>query len=72
MPPTPAVSKARAIVAARKRHHPNDTASVDAAVLDLREIRLAEHIERVLAQAPPLSDQQKARIAALLQSGGGE
>ena len=70
MPPMPAVSTARSQVAALKKHHPNGGEAVDNAVRDLREIRLREYIERVISQAPPLSDQQKARLAALLQSGG--
>jgi hypothetical protein len=72
MPPTHAVSKKRATVAALKRHRPNDTKAVDDAVRDLHEIMLREHIEKVIGQAPPLSDTQRARLAALLQSGGGE
>lgn len=69
MPPTHAVSQKRAKVAALKRHRPNDTQAVNKAVSDLHEIMLREHIEEVLGQAPPLSDQQKARLAALLRGG---
>ena len=32
--------------------------------------RLAEHVARVVAQAPPLSPAQRERIAALLRAGG--
>lgn len=31
---------------------------------------LAEHVARVVAQAPPLTDEQRERIAALLRAGG--
>jgi hypothetical protein len=72
MPFTPAVLKARAIVAAQKRHHPEGGEAVDKAVRDLSEVMLRQHIERVVSQAPPLNAEQRARLAALLQSGGGE
>jgi hypothetical protein len=68
--PTSAVATTRAQVAALKKHHPEGGEAVDNAVLHLRELMLTEHIERVIAQAPPLTDAQRARIAALLQSGG--
>jgi hypothetical protein len=34
----------------------------------LREAKLAEHIRQVVDQAPPLSAEQKARLAALFNS----
>ena len=37
----------------------------------LRAETLAEHVSRVIAEAPPLSDEQLSRIAALLRAGGG-
>jgi hypothetical protein len=37
----------------------------------LRAEVLAEHVSRVIAEAPPLSDEQLCRIAALLRAGGG-
>jgi hypothetical protein len=68
-------SQARARVArkaALKRHHPElDTADLD------REIRidsLAEHIRRVVDAAPPLTPEQRDRLAVLLRpalDGGG-
>jgi hypothetical protein len=36
---------------------------------DLRAEILAEHVARVVAQAPPLSAEQVERIAALLRAG---
>jgi hypothetical protein len=72
MPYTPAVLKARATVAAQKRHHPEGGEAVDNAVRNLSEVLLRQHIERVVSQAPPLNETQRARLAALLQSGGGE
>jgi hypothetical protein len=34
---------------------------------ELRAKRLAEHIERVISEAPPLSDEQRTRLAELLR-----
>lgn len=60
----------RARVASLARFRPsNDPALVDAK-RDLRAERLAEHVARVVAQAPPLTDEQRERIAALLRAGG--
>jgi hypothetical protein len=72
MPYTPAVLKARATVAAQKRHHPEGGEAVDNAIRDLSEVMLRQHIEKVVSQAPRLSEIQRARLAALLQSGGEE
>lgn len=52
---------------------PNDPDLLDAQ-RRLRETRLADYIDRVLAQAPPLSDEQRVRLAELLRpvrNGGG-
>lgn len=38
---------------------------------ELRALRLEEHVQRVLSQAPPLTDEQRERIAGLLRAGGG-
>ena len=37
----------------------------------LRAERLAEHIEKIVAQAPPLANEQRERLAALLAPAGG-
>ena len=37
---------------------------------NLRALRLEEHVQKVLAGAPPLNDEQRERIAALLITGG--
>jgi len=34
---------------------------------DLKAVKLAEHIRRVVGQAPPLTDAQRDRLAALLR-----
>jgi hypothetical protein len=69
---SPAVAHKRARVMALKRHHPNGSKAVDDAVLDLREQMLTEHIQREVAKAPPLTDDQKARLAALLRPCGSD
>jgi hypothetical protein len=71
--PSPEVSHRRAQVAASKRHRgADDPRSMDA-VRELRETMLAEHIQRIVAQAPPLSAEQRNRLAVLLLGapGGG-
>lgn len=35
------------------------------------QAELAEHIKKVADAAPPLTQEQRARLAALLQGGGG-
>jgi hypothetical protein len=57
--------KTRARVAALTRHHPNDKTTVDLA-RDFKAERLAEYIERVVDSAPPLTQAQRDRLAALL------
>jgi hypothetical protein len=76
------VSKARATsaksrelqgknAAAKRWNHPDK----DEIGRSYAEQRIAEYIERVLAQAPPLSDEQRTRLAELLRparrAGGG-
>lgn len=55
----------RARVAALTRHHPDDPATIELA-RDFKAERLAEHIERVVAAAPPLTAEQLWRLVALL------
>lgn len=38
---------------------------------NMRALQLEEHVAKVLAGAPPLSEEQRERIAALLRVGGG-
>lgn len=49
---------------------PADDPELTEARRNLRALRLEEHVNRVLAQAPPLSGEQLDRIAALLRVGG--
>jgi len=36
--------------------------------LDESQVRLAEHIRKIVASAPPLSTEQRARLAAILNA----
>jgi hypothetical protein len=67
---SPEVAHKRARVMALKKHHLEGGEAVDAAVLDLRERTLSEHIQREVDKAPPLTNEQRARLAALLRPGG--
>ncbi len=63
---TPDERSARARLAAAKRHHPDDDKTHKLAAQYKTE-RLAKHIERLLATAPPLSQDQRDRLAVLLR-----
>jgi hypothetical protein len=51
--------------ALRRHRSPDDPAIADAA-RDLKATRLADHIRAVVDAAPPLTEEQRARLAALL------
>ena len=59
----------RARVAGLSRDRAPDDPELLAARLNLRAERLAAHVEKIVAQAPPLTSAQRDRIAALLRSG---
>ncbi|MGV0695861.1 hypothetical protein [Mycobacterium paraintracellulare] len=67
-----AVNQRRAKYAALIRHRSADDPDVLDAKRDLVAEGLRVHIERVLASAPPLTAEQRDRIAAILRSGGRE
>lgn len=56
----------RARVAALSRHRPNHPETAEAAAR-FRAERLTEHIRRLVAEAPPLSPEQKAVLAGLVR-----
>jgi len=62
----------RATYAAQKRHHGTDHPATQAASRELREATLARHITRLVDQAPPLTDEQRARLAGLLMPAAGQ
>lgn len=52
-----------------RSREPNDPKLIEAR-LNLRAERLADHVAKVVAEAPPLRPEQLERIAALLRVGG--
>lgn len=68
MAPSAALA-ARNRLGAVVRHHPNDPERVSAARADLAAAKLEEYIARVVATAPPLTVEQRDRLAVLLRGG---
>lgn len=60
-------TKERARVASLSRSRTPDDPDLVNARRNLRAIRLQEHVAKVVAQAPPLTSEQRDRIAALLR-----
>lgn len=60
----------RARVASLTRSRPADDPDLLNARRDLRAERLAVHIAKVVSEAPPLTDEQRDRLAVLLRGGG--
>jgi hypothetical protein len=60
----------RARIAALTRSRAADDPQLVEARRNLRAERLAEHVRRVVSEAPPLTEEQRARIAVLLTRGG--
>lgn len=61
----------RARVASLSRSRAADDPDLIEARRNLKAERLAEHIARVVADAPPLTPAQRDRLAGLLRAGGG-
>lgn len=59
----------RGRVAALSRSRTPDDPDLQAARRDLKAERLKDYINRVVAEAPPLTDEQRRRLAALLVPG---
>jgi hypothetical protein len=66
MPPSKPVARQRARVAVTARFKP-DSPELDAARRDLKAVQLREHIQQVISTWPPLSDEQRVRLAELLR-----
>lgn len=62
----------RAKVASLSRVRPNDDPELLAARRDLKAAKLEEYVARVVATAPPLTDEQASRIASMLRPYGGD
>lgn len=67
---SPSVAHERARVASLSRDRKPDDPELIQARQNLAALTLAQHVERVLAAAPPLTDEQRTRISALLRTGG--
>lgn len=57
----------RARVASLSRSRAADDPELLQARRNLREAKLAEHIAKAVAEAPPLTDEQRDRLATLLR-----
>jgi hypothetical protein len=59
----------RAKIASLTRSRQPDDPDLVAARQNLKALRLEEHVRKVVAEAPPLTDEQRERITALLRAG---
>ena len=59
----------RARVASLSRSRDPQDPDLIEARRNLRYLRLEDHIRKVIAEAPPLSDDQRSRLAGLLRGG---
>jgi hypothetical protein len=65
------VLKARSRLATKSRSAVSATdAEISEARRDLAAAKIATYVQKVVAAAPPLSDDQLTRIAGLLRAGG--
>lgn len=60
----------RARIASLSRSRTPDDPELLEARRTLRAMRLEDHVREVVAQAPPLTPEQRDKIAALLRGGG--
>ncbi|MDP9459949.1 MAG: hypothetical protein M3Q22_06770 [Actinomycetota bacterium] len=65
---SPAVAKARAALGIHHRWHADDTAGLTERRRDFVTEKLAAYIERTLAEAPPLTAEQRQRLTSLLRT----
>lgn len=61
----PELARLRAVIA--RASHRGDAGAADAARQEYRELKLAAHIRDVVDQAPPLTAEQRDRLALLLR-----
>ncbi len=66
---TPVEKTDRARIAALRRHRPNDP-KTDELAAAFKADRLSQHIRRVVDSAPPLTAEQRERLAVLLRGAG--
>ena len=55
---------------AKAGHNPSEPEMQELQV-KIRALRLEEHVARVVAETPSMTDEQRGRIASLLHAGGG-
>jgi hypothetical protein len=67
-PRAPEVARAR--LAAVRRHHPDQPEFAADARRDLRAANAAQYVRDLVDGWPPLTDQQRGRLAALLTGAG--
>jgi hypothetical protein len=63
----PSWTRERSRLALVHRHHPDDTDAIDAARRDLKAARAEDYVRHLVESAPPLSPEQRDRLAALLR-----
>jgi hypothetical protein len=63
----PSAAHHKAHLAAVTRHHPDRPELRAAAKRDLAAANIAAYIEKVVAEAPPLSNEQREKLALLLR-----
>lgn len=63
------VASAHGVVAALKRHHPQSGDRISDARRDLAAAKLADYITKTVDAAPPLTAEQRDRLAILLRGG---
>ncbi len=61
---------ARGRLGSVSRRHPEDSSAIVAAKRDLAIAKIEDYVTKVVAESPPLTDDQRARLTALLGSGG--
>lgn len=66
-----AIKSARGRFAALNRYREDDDPELIEAQRDLAAEVLAKHVAKVVADAPPMTPEQRDRIAAILHSGVG-
>ncbi len=64
---SPDQRRLRASLAAVCRHHPENA---DKLRRDLKASRAADYIQRLVSEAPPLTEEQRGRLALLLRGDG--
>jgi hypothetical protein len=62
-----AILHQRAVIGALSRSRDPDDPDLVEAKRDLAEAKITAYVEKILAEAPPLNDEQRTRLAELLR-----